>query len=81
MLTSIPVIAAFGLQSGIDLARGEAPGASLTDGLIAVGLSFAASLVAIHLLLKLVDRFGFLPFVIYRVVLACAILAVIVWVA
>lgn len=80
MLTSIPVIAAFGLQSGIDLARGEDPGASLTDGLIAVGLSFAASLVAIHLLLKLIDRFGFLPFVIYRIALALAILAVIVFV-
>lgn len=80
MLSSIPVIAAFGLQSGIDLARGEDPGASLTDGLIAVGLSFAASLLAIHLLLKLVDRFGFLPFVIYRIALACVILAVIVFV-
>ena len=80
MLSSIPVIAAFGLQSGIDLARGEAPGAGLMDGLLAVGLSFAASLVAIHLLLKLVDRFGFLPFVIYRIALALAIIAVLVWV-
>ncbi|MCH8521827.1 undecaprenyl-diphosphate phosphatase [Glycocaulis sp.] len=80
MLSSIPVIAAFGLQSGIDLARGEDPGASLMDGLLAVGLSFAASLLAIHLLLKLVDRFGFLPFVIYRIALALAIIAVLVWV-
>ncbi|MGP1275749.1 MAG: undecaprenyl-diphosphate phosphatase [Caulobacterales bacterium] len=80
MLTSLPVIAAFGLQSGIDLARGEAPGASLFDGLVAMGLSFVSSLLAIHLLLKLVDRFGFLPFVIYRIALAFAIIAVIVFV-
>ncbi|TRO95695.1 undecaprenyl-diphosphate phosphatase [Glycocaulis profundi] len=78
MLSSIPVIAAFGLQSGLDLARGEAPGASLTDGLIAVGLSFAASLLAIHLMMKLVEKLGFLPFVIYRIVLGLGIIAVLV---
>jgi undecaprenyl-diphosphatase len=76
MLTSIPVIAAFGLQSGLELARGEADGASLVDGLIAAGLSFAASLLAIHLMIRLVDRLGFLPFVIYRIVLGFGIIAV-----
>lgn len=75
MLTSIPVIAAFGLQSGLSLARGEAHGASLVDGLVAAGLSFAASLLAIHLMMRLVDRLGFLPFAIYRMVLGFGIIA------
>ena len=75
MLSSIPVIAAFGLQSGLGLARGEAHGASLADGTIAGGLSFAASLLAIHLMIRLVDRLGFLPFVIYRIILGFGIIA------
>ena len=77
MLTSAPIIAAFGLESGLELASGAAPGASLTDGLIAAGLSFAASLLAVHLMMRLVERLGFLPFAIYRVGLALAILGVI----
>lgn len=75
MLSSAPVIAAFGLQSAIELGRGEAAGASLSDGLIAVGLSFAASLLAIHLMMKLVEKLGFMPFVIYRIILALALVA------
>ena len=76
MLMAIPVIAAFGLLAGIELAQGEAAGASLTDGLIVAGLSFLAAWASIAVLMKLVDRIGFLPFVIYRVALA----AVLLWV-
>lgn len=73
MLMAVPVIAAFGLLAGIELARGEAPGASLADGLLIAGLSFLAALAAITILMRIVDRIGFLPFVIYRAGLAGAL--------
>ena len=70
MLLAVPVIAAFGLLAGVELARGADPGASLADGLIIAALSFAAALAAIAALMRIVDRVGFLPFVIYRLVRA-----------
>ena len=70
MLMAVPVIAAFGLLAGIELARGAAPGANLADGLIVAVLSFFAAWAAIAVLMKVVDRTGFLPFVIYRLALA-----------
>ena len=69
MLMAIPVIVAFALVSVIELARAETAGASLVDGLIVAGLSFVAALAAIAVLMKLVERVGFLPFVAYRVLL------------
>ena len=70
MLMAVPVIAAFGLLAVIELARGAEPGASLIDGLIVAVLSFAAALAAITVLMRIVDRVGFLPFVLYRLALA-----------
>jgi len=70
MLMAVPVIGAFGLLAGIELARGAAPGASLTYGLIVAALSFLAAWAAIAVLMRVVDRIGFLPFVIYRFALA-----------
>ena len=77
MLMAIPVIGAFGLVSLIELIRaGEATGgASLGDGLIVAGLSFVTAWAAIAVLMKLVDRIGFLPFALYRVALGLALLA------
>ncbi len=75
MIMSIPVIAALGLLAGIELARGAEPGATLTDGLIVAVLSFAVAWAAIAVLMRVVDRIGFLPFVIYRFALA----ALLVW--
>ena len=75
MLMAVPVIAAFGLVSGLELARGAEAGASLTDGLIVAGLSFLAAWAAIAILMKLVDRIGFLPFVIYRIALGLGLIA------
>jgi len=74
MLMSIPVIAAFSLIAVIELARGADLGASLTDGLIIAGLSFAAAYASIAVLMRFVARIGFLPFVIYRVALGALIL-------
>lgn len=70
MLMAVPVIAAFGLLAGIELARGAEPGASLRDGLIVAVLSFFAAWAAIAVLMRVVDRIGFLPFVVYRLALA-----------
>ena len=71
---AIPVIAAFALVSGIELAVGGGGTASLADGLVVASLSFVAALAAIAVLMRLVDRVGFLPFVVYRVVLGVVLL-------
>ena len=73
MLMAVPVIAAFGLLAVVELARGADPGASLADGLLIAALSFAAALAAIAVLMRVVERIGFLPFVLYRLALAGAL--------
>ena len=73
MLMAIPVIAAFGLVAAFDLFRGADPGASLGDGLIGAGLSFMSALASIFVLMRVVERLGFLPFVLYRLLLGAAI--------
>ncbi|GJL97931.1 MAG: undecaprenyl-diphosphatase 1 [Hyphobacterium sp.] len=73
MLMAIPVIAAFGLVAGWDLATSDAAGASLTDGLIVAILSFFAAWASIAVMMRFVERVGFLPFVIYRLALAALI--------
>ncbi len=75
MLMAIPVILALGLLAGIELARGADPGATLSDGVIVAALSFAVAWAAIAVLMRVVDRIGFLPFVVYRLALA----ALLVW--
>ena len=54
----------------VGLARGADTAHSLTDGLIVAALSFVAALASIAVLMRVVDRLGFLPFVIYRLGLA-----------
>ncbi|QNL20073.1 undecaprenyl-diphosphate phosphatase [Hyphobacterium sp. CCMP332] len=70
MLMAIPVIAAFALVAGLDLAQGGNEGASLTDGLIVAALSFLSAWASIAVMMRFVERVGFLPFVIYRLILA-----------
>jgi len=77
MLMSIPVLAAFGVVAGIDLYV-EGAQASLTDGLIVMSLSFISALAAIAVLMKLLERMSFLPFVIYRLLLGAALLFLVV---
>lgn len=74
MLMAIPVIAAFGLISAIELAGSESADIGLQAGLIVAGLSFLAAWAAIALLMRLVDRTGFMPFVIYRLALGGGLL-------
>lgn len=74
MLIGVPVIGALGALAVIELARGADPGATLADGLFVAVLSFFIAWAAIALLMRFVERVGFLPFVIYRLLLAGAIL-------
>lgn len=73
MLMAIPVIAAFGLASALELASTDTS-ADLQAGLIVAVLSFFAAWAAIAVLMKLVERIGFLPFVIYRMGLGALLL-------
>ncbi len=74
MLMSIPTLVASGTLLGLEVASAlDLPKAR--DGCIAAALAFAAALVALHLMMRLVERVGFAPFAIYRVVLGLALLA------
>ena len=60
----------------ITLASGPVTITSYTNLHLMVGLtiSFLVGLLAINLLLKIVEKVGLMPFIIYRVLLAAAIL-------
>ena len=76
MLMSIPVIAGAGLLAALDLAK--AGDASLTmDALIGAGLAFVSALLAIALMMRWLRRASFTPFVVYRLLLGAALLALI----
>lgn len=74
MLLSIPTIAGAGVLKGLELY--EAGNARLTsDALMAGGMAFAAALVAILVMMAWLRRASFAPFVFYRIVLGCVLLA------
>ena len=73
MLMSIPVIAASGAVAGYEVwLRGDP--IVYTSAALAAALSFAVALLAIALLLALLRRVSFTPFVIYRLLLGGAVL-------
>lgn len=74
MLMSLPIIGAGGLFSLIKLSRTEQTG-RLMDGLIVAGLSFVTAYLAIAFFMKLVERIGMFPFMVYRVALGLGLLA------
>lgn len=75
-LLSIPLILAAGLLKGLELAETgtEAQWTVIVAGVI---LSALSAYACIHLFLKFLERIGFMPFVIYRLLLGGALL---VWV-
>ncbi|WP_413204775.1 undecaprenyl-diphosphate phosphatase [Rhodospirillum sp. A1_3_36] len=74
MLLSMPTIAAAGALITKDLI--EAGNIRLTEqAAIAAGLSFVSALVAIWLMMGWLKHSGFMPFVIYRIILGCFLLA------
>ena len=73
LLLSIPAIAGAGTLAGIDL--WHSGDVNLTrDVLTAVGLSFASALVAITLMMAWLRHAGFMPFVVYRILLGALLL-------
>lgn len=74
-LLSIPIIAASGLLKGGELLQ---DGTDTQWGILAyaIVLSALVSFSCIHYFLKLIERMGFTPFVLYRVLMGFALLAV-----
>ncbi len=77
-LLSIPIIAAAGLLEVIEMVSS---GSAVNWGglLVAAGLSGVAAFACIGWFIGLIERVGFLPFVIYRVLLGLVLLGVILW--
>ncbi len=74
MLMSIPTIAAAGLLLSADVLR-MADWQTARDGAIAAILAFFAAWVALVVMMRLARRVSFTPYVIYRVILGAALLA------
>lgn len=73
LLLSIPAIAGAGTLSGIEL--WQSGNVSLTrDALTAAGLAFASALIAIMLMMTWLKHAGFMPFVVYRILLGALLL-------
>ena len=75
MLMSIPTILAAGTLAALDVAW-QAEGTALRDGAIVALMSFVAALLAIRLMMSMLERFSFTPFVIYRILLGLVLLGV-----
>ena len=75
-LLGTPIIFAAGLHKLITFISQPTPLQSFTHLYLLTGLSisFLVGLIAIKLLLKIVEKVGLLPFIIYRIALASAIL-------
>jgi undecaprenyl-diphosphatase len=74
-LLAIPAIAGAGLLEGIEMLA-TADASVLKDAAIIAGFSFFASFAAIWFLMAWLRRAAFTPFVIYRLILGIAVLAV-----
>ena len=73
LLLSIPAIAGAGMLKGIHLWHADDMDLTL-DALTAAGLSFVSALIAIMVMMSWLKRAGFMPFVIYRVLLGILLL-------
>lgn len=74
MLMSIPTIIASGVLLGTE-AVVLADAAALRDGAIAAGLAFICALIALAVMMRLLNRISFTPYVIYRSILGVVLLA------
>jgi undecaprenyl-diphosphatase len=75
MLLSIPAILGAGILKGRELLDGSAPPELTHDVLVAAGLAFITALIAIAIMMSWLRRASFTPFVIYRLLLGAALLA------
>jgi|TARA_B100000809_G_scaffold242059_1_gene265798 undecaprenyl-diphosphatase len=78
-LLAIPIIVASGLLKFIEVLNSDA-GVGVAGHwqtlMYAAGISALVAFSCIHFFLRLIESIGFLPFVIYRIVLGCVLLAV-----
>lgn len=74
-LLAIPIIAASGVLRSVDLLRTGAAAVEWFVLLYAVLLSAIVAYLCIHYFLQLIERIGFLPFVVYRVLLGTILIA------
>ncbi|OPX56650.1 undecaprenyl-diphosphatase [Oceanospirillum multiglobuliferum] len=72
-LLSIPLILAAGLLKGLELYQVGSE-SQISHTLVGGAIAFLAALACIHFFLKLLDRIGMLPFVIYRLLLGAILL-------
>jgi undecaprenyl-diphosphatase len=73
MLLSIPTVMAAGVLAGLKLYQtGES--ALIADAALAAALAFVTAIAAISLLMRWLQHAGFMPFVVYRVVLGLGLL-------
>ncbi len=73
-LLAIPIIAASGLLRGIQLLQTDTESVEWLVLLYAIFISAVVAYLCIHYFLQLIERIGFLPFVIYRVLLGIALI-------
>lgn len=76
MVMALPTIVAAGLFETLKLVQ-RADLALTVDAVIAAALAFVSAYIAINLMMRWLARQTFLPFVIYRLVLGVALLAVV----
>lgn len=76
MLLSIPIILASGVFQTMKLIEGDTGIATAADAGLAAALSFLSALASIWILMKLLQRMSFTPFVIYRLALGLGLLAI-----
>lgn len=75
-LLSIPIILATGLLKGTELAATSLTTADWWMLIYAIVLSGLVAYACIHFFLKMIERIGFLPFVIYRIVLGLVLFGI-----
>lgn len=76
MLIGAPILAAAGLYGAYGLLDADIAGSVVTlqDGLIVALIAFVSGMASIHVLMTLLKRMSFLPFVIYRLILGLGLL-------
>lgn len=75
-LLSIPIIMAGGLLKGVELSQIGITASDWVLLLYAIAVSAGVAYLCIHYFLQLIEKLGFLPFVIYRVLLGIGLLVV-----
>ncbi|MEX0962540.1 MAG: undecaprenyl-diphosphate phosphatase [Pseudohongiellaceae bacterium] len=73
-LLSIPIIAASGLLRGVELLQSQTASVQWLMLLYAILISSLVAFLCIHYFLRLIERVGFVPFVIYRVLLGTVLI-------